>query len=93
MDNLNRNTIQALAVELAVSQKRVTSRLFKSPFENFIITSQQEAIFDKYYEEVENHSFDDSVPDSATEWLIDNYYAIKMQLKSIKRSIKNKLFV
>ena len=86
---MNRNTLQALAVELAVSHKRVTSRLFGSPFGKFIITAQQEAIFDEYYNGVEKRRFDEEIPDSATEWFVDNYYAIKMQLKSIKKSLKN----
>ena len=86
---MNRNTLQALAIELAVSHKRVTNRLFRSPFGNFVITKQQEAVFDEYYKEAENHCFDEEIPDSATEWFVDNYYAIKMQLKSIKKSIHN----
>lgn len=86
---MNRNTLQALAIELAVSHKRITTKAFRTPFSKFAVTKQQEAVFDEYCAVAEKQRFDSEIPDSATEWFIDNYYAIKMQLKSIKKALKN----
>lgn len=86
---MNRNSLQAFALELALSHKRITTSSLGNPFGKFAVTRQQEAVFDEYCTAAEKQRFAADIPNSATEWFIDNYYAIKMQLKSIRKALKN----
>ncbi len=77
------------AGELAISHRHVKNKITGSGIRKLEIGKREESILDEYYIAADKLKPENDIKDYTTEWFVDNYYAVKMQIKRIRSELKN----